>query len=45
MKKLFVLIFRDVLEEWPNSVCRTKSDGKEFLDQEYLHGILCRFVY
>ena len=44
-RKLFVLIFRDALEERPNSVCCTESDGKELLDQEYLHGIRCRFVY
>ena len=45
VKKLFQLIFRDVLEQRPKSVCCTESDGKELLDQEYLHGIQCRFVY
>ncbi len=40
-KKLFQLIFANKLEEVPDKICCTHSEGKEHLDQELLRGIRC----
>ena len=43
-KKLLRIIFRDVLDRDPQSVCCTQSEGRTLLDQEYLKGIRCKFI-
>ena len=44
-KKLFQLIFAEALDEKPDKVCCTKSDGKELLDQNLLRcTIHCVFM-
>ena len=35
-KKLLRLVFKDILETDPNSVCCTQSEGRTLLDQQYL---------
>ncbi len=42
-KKLFQLIFAKELDEKPNMICCTHSEGKELLDQEQLKGIRCKY--
>ncbi len=41
-KKLLQLIFAKELEEKPDKICCTYSEGKELLDQEVLKGIRCK---
>ena len=45
VKNLLKIIFSDVFDRDPQSVCCTQSEGRTLLDQEYLKGIRCKFIF